>query len=114
MKNLALAAAFAIFLAGCSNQPNPNQIYKGLDGYSNELYNYEVTEDPTNLIKKIETIIEKNHPLVPPGIYAQLGYIYAKQSQSQMAIKFFEKEMELFPESQIFMQRVIKKIKEGK
>ena len=53
---------------------------------------------------------------VPPGINANLGYLYLKVNDADKAITFFNAEKTLYPESTVFMEKLIKKaelMKEG-
>lgn len=46
---------------------------------------------------------------VPPGVYANLGYLHLKENNAAQAISYFEKEKKTYPESGVFMKRLIKK-----
>ncbi|MBV7316545.1 DUF4810 domain-containing protein [Shewanella sp. NIFS-20-20] len=46
---------------------------------------------------------------VPPGIYAELGYIYAQRGETQQANSMYAKEAELYPESAKFLQGLVTK-----
>ena len=48
---------------------------------------------------------------VPPGIYAELGYIYLKENKSKEAVTLFETESQLYPESKHLMDRLIQSAK---
>lgn len=53
---------------------------------------------------------------IPPGIHANLGYLYLKVNDADRAIDYFEAEKLLYPESTVFMDKLIKKarlMKEG-
>ena len=45
---------------------------------------------------------------VPPGIYASLGWIYARQNEPTIAIDNFTKEKQTYPEATVFMEQLIK------
>jgi len=81
--------------------------------YSNTLYAYRKDATEQNLLKHqqtLETIIaesQKQNLRVPPGVYAELGFIYFKQGKNDLAIKYFEMESQLYPESQVLMTRLI-------
>lgn len=97
-----------IFFAGCA----PQKMYYFGD-YSQTLYAHEKNQNEESLLEhkqELESIITeskaKNLP-VPPGIYAELGYIYLKANKSQEAIKLFQSESQLYPESKHLMNRLI-------
>ncbi|MGA3008447.1 MAG: DUF4810 domain-containing protein [Opitutaceae bacterium] len=50
--------------------------------------------------------ISANKPL-PPGFHAHLGYLYYQMGKSDLAVREFQKEKEQFPESTVFMNRLI-------
>ena len=99
---------FALLLAGCERQG----IYYWGD-YSNTYY--AQTKNPTEQtlaahLKSLETIIAQSkakNRLVPPGVHAEYGYIMLKQGKTDLAIASFEQEKSLYPESRIFMDRLI-------
>jgi len=66
------------------------------------------------LQKSIEEAIkaagESKSGRVPPGMYANLGYIYLKGGKSQEAVGSFMKEKNAYPESAHFMDRMIRKV----
>lgn len=107
----------SILFAGCA----PQSMYN-YGNYSQTLYSFEKNQNEETLLihkQELEKIIAeseaKNLP-VPPGIYAELGYINLKANQkSPEAIKLFQVEAQLYPESKHLMERliIIAKKKEG-
>jgi len=58
----------------------------------------------------LENIIEEstNQNLrVPPGVCAELGYLYAAQNNTRKAVDLFQMEKQTYPESTILMDRLI-------
>jgi hypothetical protein len=103
------AACFASFMtSGCATQ---QPMYYWGD-YSNSLYCCRKDSTDENLLKHkqiLENIIEesgKRNLRVPPGVHAELGYIYFRQNKTQEAIKYFELEERTYPESKVLMQRL--------
>jgi hypothetical protein len=45
--------------------------------------------------------------LVPPGIYAEYGFVLAQEGKSEEAQVYFNLEKEKYPESKIFVDRLI-------
>ena len=45
---------------------------------------------------------------VPPGIYAEYGYLKLQQGKNSEAVGLFEQEEQHWPESKVFMERMIK------
>ena len=112
MRKLYLGVFFIVLCclaaAGCA----PQKMYY-LGNYSNTLYSFEKNQNDESLLKhkqEIETVITeselRNLP-VPPGIYAELGYINLKSNNSKEAIRLFQAESQLYPESRHLMDRLI-------
>lgn len=107
-KSILLTLLPIIILAtGCA----PKRMYYWGD-YSETLYAYRKYPNEETLLKHkqmLESIIEesnKGNTRVPPGVYAELGYIYLKENNNKEAIKYFHLEEEIYPESKVFMQRL--------
>lgn len=106
---LVTGLLMSIFVSGCASEKMYN-----FGNYSQTLYAFEKNQNEETLLKhkqELEKIIDrskkKNLP-VPPGIYAELGYIYLKTNKkSQEAIKFFQAEAQLYPESKQLMERLM-------
>jgi hypothetical protein len=94
--------------AGCA----PKKMYY-FGNYSNTLYSFEKNQNDESLLKhkqELETIITESESKalpVPPGIYAELGYINLKSNNSKEAISLFQAESQLYPESRLLMDRLI-------
>jgi len=105
---LLVALMISIFLAGCVSQ---KMYYLG--DYSQTLYSLEKNQTEEALInhkqelEKILTESEARNLPVPPGIYAELGYINLKANNSLKAITLFQTESQLYPESKHLMDRLI-------
>jgi hypothetical protein len=80
--------------------------------YDPSLYAYY--KDPTKvgeLTASLEAVIkasESKHAVVPPGIYAEYGYLQLQQGKSQDAVQSFKQEEAHWPESKVFMEHMIK------
>jgi len=110
-KILFVALTISIFIAGCT----PQKMYY-LGDYSQTLYSLEKNQTEEALInhkQELEKILiesEARNLPVPPGIYAELGYINLKANNSQKAITLFQTESQLYPESQHLMDRLIQSV----
>ena len=58
-------------------------------------------------LQSIITDADRTHEIVPPGIYAEYGYLLLKQGKSQEAVSEFKQEESHWPESRVFMDRMI-------
>ncbi|MEK7388245.1 MAG: DUF4810 domain-containing protein [Elusimicrobiota bacterium] len=67
---------------------------------------------PEKQVEKLEEDYQKarstNKP-VPPGWHAHLGYLYFQLGKSDQARQEFETEKATFPESAVFMDRLLAK-----
>lgn len=81
--------------------------------YSNSLYNEKKNPGAESIAKHkaaLEKIIEeskKRNLRIPPGVCCELGYVYAAQNNTKKAIELFQMEEQTYPESKIFMDRLI-------
>ena len=56
----------------------------------------------------------ENEFRVPPGIYANLGYLSLKQNKFDEAVIYFNKEKQTYPQATVFMDKLIEKTKSTK
>lgn len=45
---------------------------------------------------------------MPPGIYAEYGYLQLQQGRNESAVYLFKQEESHWPESTVFMERMVK------
>ena len=98
----------AISLAGCG----ANTLYDW-NGYNNELRAYYQNPGETeSFANKLLIDIEKAEATgkVPPGLYAEYGYLQLSLGNKDVAIAFFNREAELWPESRYLMTGVITRL----
>jgi hypothetical protein len=80
--------------------------------YDPSLYAYY--KDPTKAVALDESLAsiintaESRHALVPPGIYAEYGYLQLQKGKNDAAVNCFRQEESHWPESIVFMDRMIK------
>lgn len=107
--------AFALLSASCTPQKKTLYTWGNYDSIS---YNYIKTETDENLDKLLasyENLISNQKGLrkaIPPGMCADYGYLLLKKGKKGEAIEMLKKEVALYPESAIFINRIIKKIEE--
>lgn len=101
-------------ISGCAQKSTSLYNY---GAYSQSYYDYKknmTDESALELQKAIEEAIanakDSHSGRVPPGMYANLGYLYLKSGNSKAAISSFEMEKKIYPESAHFMDRVIRKV----
>jgi len=105
---LAITAVLA--LSGCATVTEAGYYW---GKYSTTLYEY--TKNPSDEtvaahVEELENIIAESRERdlrVPPGVHAELGYIKAKQGDGATAMAHYESEIALYPESRVFLERVV-------
>ena len=111
-KNILLLVVFIIFITGCVQ----NSLYYW-GGYSNSLYKHK--KDPNNETiqahkESILKIIEKSDyygKKIPPGVYCEYGYYMLQENNYTEAKKYLNLEIKLYPESNKFVNILLKEIK---
>ncbi|WP_394130173.1 DUF4810 domain-containing protein [Shewanella maritima] len=99
-----------LLISGCATVTESGYYW---GGYSETYYDYIKTPSDKTLDRHIEELYEivefskKNGLKVPPGIYAELGYILAKQGKQQESFNYYQQETQLYPESKPFIERLI-------
>lgn len=101
-------------LAGCVQTP---LIYQW-GGYEEIVY--AMYSDPGKIpIEKQIEYLEQNYQKaraankpVPPGYHAHIGFLYFQLGKIDQALQSFETEKGLFPESAVYMDRLIARIKQ--
>ena len=101
-----LALSLVLFgVAGCT----PKTIYTWT-GYDDALYNhYKNPTENEAFIEALKEVVEEGEKSgrIPPGIYAEYGYTLYEQGKIAEAVIYFKKESEKWPDSKIFMNKVI-------
>lgn len=104
-----LMLALSALIVGCTTR---SQMYYW-GNYSGTLYNAKKNPCPESLSEHkagLEAIIDESKTRnlrVPPGVYAELGYIYSMENNTQKAIELFQLEQNTYPESGVLMARLI-------
>lgn len=117
MKKILFISMIVFFLLyGCvpPGAVNHPQYYWG--DYSHALYKNKKDHTPESYQgykNALAGIVEKSKTdglLVPPGIYAEYGFILAQEGKFEEAQVYLNLEKEKFPESKIFVDRLLKTI----
>lgn len=115
MKKVLLAvfsASLVVLLASCGT----TRMYSWYN-QQEDYYNYVKKSDKEsmeNLIKTYDMIITKqteSRGIVPPGIYADYGYLLLQSGKTKEGKAMLEKEVELYPESAVFVNSLLKRVK---
>lgn len=104
----------SLLLTSCAYQNK--QLYQW-GSYENMVYeSYHEPGKHTSLsqIIEMEKDLEKARAAnksLPPGHYAHLGYLYFQTGQLDKALTAFQTEKTIFPESAVYMDRLVSQIK---
>jgi len=110
MKRLIFISISVLLLAACTTQ---KPLYTW-ENYETTSYNYLKNSDEKatqELIKTYQKIIEKQkgtRATVPPGIYADYGFLLLQANKTEEGKAMLSKEIALYPESKIFIDRILK------
>lgn len=108
MPRLFILAAAMFALAGCAQRP----IYEW-GSYSQSLLDYAKNPQETRqFADRLRKDIDKAERTrrVPPGMYAELGFVLVEMGEDREAITWFAKERERWPESAVLMTRLIDRL----
>jgi len=114
MRKILFISIIVLVLASCTTQ---KPLYSW-DKYEITSYNYLKNSDKKStqeLIKTYQNIIEKqkgSRGVVPPGVYADYGFVLLQANKTEEGKAMLLKEIALYPESKIFIDRILKIIEE--
>lgn len=104
-----LVAAIALMMTSCGSS---KQLYTW---YNYEDATYEYGKNPTDA--KYKAMMEqyakmekqkKGRKVVPPGFNAEYGYLKLKEGKKDEALKYLNQEIDQYPESKLYIERIIK------
>ncbi len=113
MKKLFISGICILMFSSCST--SEKSLYSWYN-YVDSSYQYNKKQDPKSteaLFKDYQKMIAKQkgtRKTVPPGIYAENGYMLVKSGKIEDGITLLKKEVELYPESKLFIERIIKQL----
>ena len=115
MKKLLFPAAVMAVLFGAGSCTTPKTLYSWYD-YEDATYQYskKSTEElQVKVLEQYKKITERQkgvRGVVPPGMYAEYGYLLYKTGKKDEGLSFLKKEVELYPESDTYISRIIKQL----
>jgi len=110
---LVVVIALAALGSACA-QPTSLYRWGEYESLVYDMYMRPGKADPTTQIAKLNEDIERANAegqRVPPGLHAHLGYLYYGQGQLDAAYEQFTIEKTLFPESTVFVDGVLARMK---
>ncbi len=112
MKKFIIATIVVMTLASCSTT---KALYSWYD-YEDATYQYNKSHTDKLQVRALEQyqkLIDKQkgtRGVVPPGLYAEYGYLLYKTGKKDEGIQFLKKEVALYPESDTYISRIIKQL----
>jgi hypothetical protein len=110
---LLAATSLAVLISACA-QPTPLYRWGEYEPLVYDMYMRPGKADPATQIAKLNEDIERTNAEglhVAPGVHAHLGYLYYGQGQLDAAYEQFTLEKTLFPESTVFIDGVLGRMK---
>ena len=112
------ALVVCLILAACANQDH--SLYHWND-YQEQIYEgFQIESGNTSPDKRLQKLQEeqqkaatKNKPL-PPGYQAHMGFLYFQTGQADKAVMAYEAEKKQFPESAVYMDLMLGKLRQTK
>jgi hypothetical protein len=112
-KSSFLILLAAAILAGCAGKP---LLYEW-GSYEDQIYAMYSDTGKVPIEKQLQDLehdyqrARAANRSVPPGYHAHVGYLYFQLGKDDQAVQSFETEKALFPESTVYMDRLIARIK---
>lgn len=100
--------AASILVTGCASQT-----HYAWQNYDQRLYNhYKNPSESDQFIKDLQEIIADGEKTgnVPPGIYAEYGYVLYENGNFPEAMQYFKKEQDAWPESRVLMTKMLSNV----
>tara|TARA_R110002050_G_scaffold292293_3_gene447558 strand:+ start:5719 stop:6066 length:348 start_codon:yes stop_codon:yes gene_type:complete len=115
MRKYLLAAVAVFTLASCARQ---KPLYDWHD-YDRSSYFYQKDTDKESIKDLLDTYHdmikeqkEGTRGVIPPGVYADYGFLLLQEGDIKKGSQMLERELKLYPESKIFIDRILKMIEE--
>ena len=115
MKNFIYFGAFVALSFMVTSCNTTKSLYSWYN-YEDVTYQYskKTTEElQAKVLEQYKKVTDKQkgvRGVVPPGMYAEYGYLLYKTGKKEEGISFLKKEIELYPESETYISRIIKQL----
>ena len=109
MKKIFIFLFTCMVLSSCG----PTKLYSWYN-YEDVTYKYHKVPDDKlreKVLIQYENMINKQREkrgVVPPGLYAEYGYMLCKMNKVSEGLEYLKKEIVLYPESEVYISRIIK------
>ena len=101
-----------MLLSSCTTQ-KPLYSWSNYQEASYQYMKSNTEQDLDRLLTRSQYIIDHQKGLrktVPPGVYADFGFLLLRRGRTEEGLKLMRMEVALYPESAVFVERIIKRI----
>lgn len=115
MKKLILCIPLFVTAIAFSSCAGTQELYSWYK-YEDAAYQYQkrgTDELQTNLLNQYAKMAKKQkgkRGVVPPGFNAEYGYLLVKTGHEEEGIQKLKEEINLYPESEVYIGRIIKQL----
>ena len=112
MKKILLTLFAIMTITSCTTTTTLYSWYN----YEDITYQYskrKTDELQTKVLEQYQKLTEKQkgtRGMVPPGLYAEYGYLLYMTGKQEEGLKFLKEEIKLYPESEKYISRIIKQL----
>jgi hypothetical protein len=110
-----LILSASLTLAGCAHPPATMYQWGSYEEQVYAMYSdpgkVPIEDQIQGLEKDIE-LMKASNGAAPPGFHAHLGYLYYQSGKPAQAMQSFATEKALFPESAVYMDRLMARLKQ--
>jgi hypothetical protein len=113
MKHAFLILGAGLFLASCAPTTKPLYTWGQYEDASYAYLKKNDEKTTQQLIATYQKLIDEqdgSRKVTPPGIYADYGFILIQTGKTKEGKALLEKEIALYPESKVFIERILKLI----
>lgn len=110
---ILLIIVSTLLISGCATKKSPIYQWGVYEQLVYEMYAKPGKAEPGTQVAKLSEDVERaqvEDKRVPPGVHAHLGWMYYIQGNAGAAYNEFVIERELFPESAVFIDGILKRL----
>ncbi|MCZ8355165.1 MAG: DUF4810 domain-containing protein [Cyclobacteriaceae bacterium] len=116
MKRLIQLSLWALLFSSCMQGAKPLYYWGNYEKNSYKMVKGREEEDLNKLMETYKDIVEnastKSQRGIPPGVCADYGFFLLSQGKNEEGRRWLDQEKILFPESAVFIDRILKTMKQ--
>lgn len=115
MKKILFSIAIVVATLSLISCNTTRELYSWYN-YEDVTYQYSkksTDELQVKVLEQYKKVTDKQkgvRGVVPPGLYAEYGFLLCKTGKKEEGIEFLKKEISLYPESETYISRIIKQL----